>query len=61
MVTASHLLNYNFATQEPVLAKARFSTTQIRQFQVQADELGMSIVPASSAGAPPRCVPEGDG
>ncbi len=54
VVTASHLLNYNFATREPVLAKARFSTTQIQLFQVQAGELGMSI------GRPVRPVPRPD-
>lgn len=54
VVTASHLLNYNFATRKPVFAAAKFRKTQIQLFYRQARELGMAIG-SSSSSLQPSC------
>jgi hypothetical protein len=56
MVTASNQVTYDFAAGEPELAKTGFSKAQIRLFFLQADELGMAVVPRSSS-SPPHCAP----
>jgi hypothetical protein len=56
MVTASNQVTYDFAARQPELAKTGFSKAQIRLFFLQADELGMAVVPRSSS-SPPHCAP----
>jgi hypothetical protein len=54
LVTASHLLSYDFAAGKPALAAANFSPAEIRLFRSQADELGVALA-RSSVAVQSRC------